>query len=81
MSLGLSQRSSQTLFTHHRRRCRLELEKHVSQRDAAVKDQLGEWQERLHQAKHREESMSKELKDLRCSSSFPKNLAVAQLCS
>ncbi|XP_029681119.1 centrosomal protein of 83 kDa-like isoform X2 [Takifugu rubripes] len=44
---------------------RLELEKHMTQTDAAVKDQLGKWLECLNQAKHREESMSKELKDLR----------------
>lgn len=44
---------------------RLELEKHITQMDAAAKAHVGEWQECLSKAKHREESMSKELKSLR----------------
>lgn len=40
------------------------LEKNISQMDAAAKAQVGEWQERLSKAKQREESKSKELKNL-----------------
>lgn len=41
------------------------MEKHISRMDAAAKAHMGEWQECLSKAKHREESMSKELENLR----------------
>lgn len=51
---------------------RLELENRVSSmqqqaslKDAAARDQLAEWEERLSAAKHREESASQELHELR----------------
>lgn len=47
------------------------LEKHISQIDAVAKAQIGEWQECLSKAKHREESLSKELKNLRYVHFFP----------
>ena len=44
---------------------RSELERHLSQMDATAKAHMMEWRECLSKAKHREESMSKDLKNLR----------------
>lgn len=55
------------------------LENHILQMDTVAKAQILEWQECLSNAKHREESLSKELMNLRYVHFFPQELFLLEV--